>query len=185
MTTPYSYGPQWDPVDSRLYSLENAIFAADTNITKYNNMDSPIITAGEQVPLAIQLFFSVGGMLTNGVLVATIFSHRSIRSQLSNCLIMVLAINDFFNSINGTLCFGLTTLLGHFPRQDWFCELIGFSYPFFCMNTFFVLAVLTTERYQLLVKGKKMKKKHALNAIYVFYAFNLILSLMPTVTGGR
>ena len=97
-----------------------------------------------------------------------------------------MSVTDFMNSILGFVYFGLTMAYGKYPGggKMWVCHLQGIIYPSLAMTTFYILGLLTYERYRAIVVNKHVNKQRALKSVGVVWTILFIYSGLPWFTSN-
>ena len=98
-----------------------------------------------------------------------------------------MSLTDFVNSLLGLFYFGATLALGKYPVGEGkvFCHLQGTLYPALAMTTFYILGLLTYERYRVIVVNKKIDQKKCLQSVALVFFVLLIYSALPWLTDDK
>ena len=104
--------------------------------------------------------------------------------NLSNFFVWLLSSCDLICSLNGGIIFSISLALGKFPSAI-VCALQSVLYPWIACFSFFVLLILTYERYRVMKVQKPLNQKKA--KAVTFAAFFLILgwASLPVITDGN
>ncbi|GMH63660.1 hypothetical protein TL16_g03772 [Triparma laevis f. inornata] len=143
----------------------------------------PIKDLGGEGWVLLSALISFPGMFLCPLLGFAILSKKKLQST-ANMLIVIMSMTDWANSLLGFMMFGATYVMGHFPRQAWACHLMGFLYPTLAMTTFYILGLLTYERFCVLVKNKPINKKKAYLSVQVVFVLLGIYSALPWITNN-
>lgn len=143
----------------------------------------PIKDLGGEGWVLLSALISFPGMFLCPLLGFAILSKKKLQST-ANMLIVIMSMTDWANSLLGFMMFGATYVMGHFPRQAWACHLMGFLYPTLAMTTFYILGLLTYERFCIFVKNKPINKKKAYLSVQVVFVLLGIYSALPWITNN-
>jgi hypothetical protein len=100
-----------------------------------------------------------------------------------------MSFTDFLNSIVGIAFFGATLHIGKYPYPSWggkaVCHLQGTLYPFLAMTTFYILGLLTYERYRAIVVNKRIDQRKAIQSVGLVSVVLLFYSSLPWISQDK
>ncbi|GMH96052.1 hypothetical protein TrST_g921 [Triparma strigata] len=165
--------------------MSNSTIVYFPNSVKMNPSHGPPISElGGEVWVLLSCLISFPGMFLCPLLGLAIMSKKKLQST-ANILIVIMSVTDFLNSLLGFLVFGATFILGHFPRSSWVCHTMGSLYPMLAMTTFYILGLLTFERYCVLVRNKPINKQKAYLSVRVVAVVLGVYSALPWITNNK
>ena len=139
---------------------------------------------GTEIYGVLPVLISTVGIWANWVLFKSIMKNKKMRREVGTSLIGLLAITDISMSVAGVVFFGVTTLNDGFPGK-WFCHLQGTTYPFLAMTTFFVLGIITYDRYKLLIHNRPLYRGDAFRMSGIASLLFLGWGAMPWITNDE
>ena len=152
-----------------------------TNLTG----DSSVYLAWPPEPnrgvMAASIFLTVVAVVTNFVLIYSIWTNKKLMETTSNYLVLALSVSDFIFMFMS----GVTLAANYRSPTRAVCLVQGFFTHALAGTSILLLILVTYERYTLLVLDKRMSKARALKLIALVYGVGVVYGLPPLLGLGH